>query len=133
LETQGVPVLGYKTEELPAFYTQKSGYKVDYAMDSPEAIASLLKAKWEMGLKGGVVIANPIPEEYSMDPQMINSIIENALDDMKSLGIKGKESTPYLLARIAELSQGNSLHSNVELVYNNVRLASEISKSYFSK
>ena len=132
LETHGVPVLGYKTKELPAFYTQKSGFEVDYAMESAESIATLMKAKWSMGLKGGIVIANPIPEEYSMDLELINSIIQNAIEDMDALGIKGKESTPYLLSRIAELSGGSSLHSNVELVFNNVKLASEISKSYFS-
>ncbi|MDC7235704.1 MAG: pseudouridine-5'-phosphate glycosidase [Spirochaetales bacterium] len=132
LETHGIPVLGYKTEELPAFYTQKSGFKVDFAMESPGQIASLLKAKWDMNLKGGAVIANPIPDEYSMDPDEINTVIEQALNDMDKEGIKGKESTPYLLARIAELSGGNSLHSNVELVFNNVRLASRISREYCS-
>ena len=132
LETHGIPVLGYQTSELPAFYTRKSGFSVDYAMESPEAIASLLKAKWGMGLKGGAIIANPIPEEFSMDPEQINKVIDQALHDMDEKGIKGKESTPYLLARIAELSGGSSLHSNVELVFNNVRLASEISKSYCS-
>ncbi|MDA3957317.1 pseudouridine-5'-phosphate glycosidase [Oceanispirochaeta sp.] len=132
LETQGVPVLGYRTEELPAFYTQRSGYKVDYAMESAESIASLMKAKWNMGLQGGIVIANPIPKEYSMNPEVINNVIEKALKDMASLGIKGKKSTPYLLSRIAELSEGSSLHSNVELVFNNVRLASEISQCYYS-
>nr|WP_199563507.1 MULTISPECIES: pseudouridine-5'-phosphate glycosidase [unclassified Oceanispirochaeta] len=131
LETHGIPVLGYKTEELPAFYTQKSGFKVDYSMESPAEIAGLLKAKWEMNLKGGVVIANPIPDEFSMDPEEINSVIETALKDMKKDGVKGKESTPYLLSRIAELSKGSSLHSNVELVFNNVRLASQISREYY--
>jgi pseudouridylate synthase len=131
LETHGVPVLGYKTEELPAFYTRKSGFKVDYSMESPAEIAALLKAKWEMNLKGGTVIANPIPDEFSMNPDEINSVIETALKDMDRDGVKGKESTPYLLARIAELSKGSSLHSNVELVFNNVRLASQISKEYY--
>ena len=132
LETHGIPVLGYKSSELPAFYTRKSGFKVDYAMENPEAIASLLKAKWEMGLHGGAIIANPIPEQFSMDPEKINAVIEQALNDMDKEGIKGKESTPYLLARIAELSDGDSLHSNVELVFNNVRLASDISTAYSS-
>jgi len=132
LETYGVPVLGYQTDELPAFYTRSSGFKLDYKMDSPESIASLMKAKWGMGLEGGLVIANPIPEEYSMDPEIINSVIEKAIEDMDQLKIKGKESTPFLLARIAELSKGSSLISNVELVYNNVKLASAISKCYFN-
>ncbi|MDC7238722.1 MAG: pseudouridine-5'-phosphate glycosidase [Spirochaetales bacterium] len=132
LETHGVPVLGYQTSELPAFYTRKSGFDVDYAMETPAEIAELLKAKWAMDLKGGAVIANPIPEEFSMDPEVINKVIETALTEMDSKGIKGKESTPFLLSRIAELSSGNSLHSNVELVFNNVRLASEISKSFYA-
>jgi len=131
LETYGVPVLGYKTDELPAFYTRSSGFKLDYEMESPQSIASLMKAKWMMGLEGGIVIANPIPEEFSMDPNIINSVIEEAINEMNHMKIKGKDSTPFLLAKIAELSKGNSLISNVELVYNNVKLASEISKAYF--
>ncbi len=132
LETHGVPVLGYKTSELPAFYTRKSGFNLDYAMETPSEIAELLKAKWAMDLKGGAVIANPIPEEFSMDPEVISGVIETALKEMNAKGIKGKESTPFLLSKIAELSSGNSLHSNVELVFNNVKLASEISKSFYS-
>ena len=125
LETRGVPVVGYGTEELPAFYTRTSGLGVDYRVDSPEELARALDIKWKLGLSGGVVIANPIPQEYSMDPDQINAVIDRALEEMNAQGIKGKESTPFLLARIAELTEGDSLFSNIKLVFNNARLASQ--------
>jgi len=125
LETRGVPVVGYGTQELPAFYTRTSGLGVDYRVDSPEELARALDIKWKLGLSGGVVIANPIPEEFSMDPDQINAVIDRALDEMNAQGIKGKESTPFLLARIAELTEGDSLFSNIKLVFNNARLASQ--------
>jgi len=126
LETKGVPVLGYKTDELPAFYTRKSGFSVDYNMDSPESIAKLLKVKWDLDLHGGVVVANPIPEEFSMDESFITGIIEKAVVEAKEKGIKGKDTTPFLLAKIKEITGGDSLAANIELVYNNARLAAEI-------
>ena len=126
LETKGVPVLGYKTDELPAFYTRKSGFSVDYNMDSPESIAKLLKVKWDLDLHGGVVVANPIPEEFSMDESFITSIIEKAVVEATEKGIKGKDTTPFLLAKIKEITGGDSLAANIELVYNNARLAAEI-------
>ena len=104
LETHGVPVLGYKTKELPAFYTRKSGFNLDYKIDSPEEIAELLHTKWELGLNGGAVIANPIPEEYSMDSEVINKVIENAILEADKLGIKGKDTTPFLLDKIQKLT-----------------------------
>lgn len=130
LETLGVPVLGYQTDELPAFYTRKSGFKVDYNLQSPQEIASLLKAKWDLGLKGGVVIANPIPEDNSMDFDRMTNAIEQAIIEQNKLGIKGKESTPFLLAKVKELTQGKSLESNISLVKNNVILASKLAVAF---
>lgn len=126
LETKGVEVLGYQTKELPAFYTRDSGLDLDYLMNDASEIASLMNAKWSIGLKGGVLIANPIPLAYSMDRIEIENSIDKALQEAKSLGIHGKETTPYLLAKIKELTQGDSLKANLELVYNNARIASKI-------
>lgn len=125
LETKGVPVIGYGTEELPAFYTRKSGFKVDYRLDSPEELAATFKAKQDMGLGGGMLVTNPIPEEYSMDHERINAAIDQAIEDSRTLGIHGKETTPYLLARIKDLTGGDSLASNIQLVLNNARLAAK--------
>jgi len=126
LETYGVPVLGYKTKELPAFYTQKSGFEVDYQLNTVKQIANFLKVKWEMNLKGGVVIANPIPTEFQLDYNSINEIIHNAILESEDNGIKGKEITPFLLDKVKELSYGKSLEANVQLVYNNAKLAAQI-------
>lgn len=126
LETHGVPVVGYETEELPAFYTRKSGFSVDYRCDSAKEIADALSAKWGLGLNGGMVVANPIPEAYAMDYDTITKAIEEALQEADEKGIKGKESTPFLLAKIKDLTGGSSLDSNIQLVYNNVALASDI-------
>ena len=123
LETKGVPVIGYGTEELPAFYTRKSGFKVDYRLDTPGELAAAFRAKLEMGLKGGMLVTNPIPEEYSMDPDRINAAIDQAVAEAKQQGIQGKETTPFLLARIKDLTGGDSLASNIQLVLNNARLA----------
>ena len=125
LETKGVPVIGYGTEELPAFYTRKSGFKVDYRVDSPEELAAIFKAKQEMGLVGGMLVTNPIPEEYSMDPDRINKAIDEAITEAKALGIHGKETTPFLLAKIKDITGGDSLASNIQLVLNNARLAAK--------
>lgn len=125
LETYGVPVVGFRTEEMPAFYTVRSGFKVDYRLDSPQEIASFLNCKWNLGLNGGVIIANPIPEEYSMDYNTINDTINSAVQEAEQKGIKGKEITPFLLSRIKELTHGESLNSNIHLVYNNARLAAQ--------
>lgn len=126
LETHGVPVIGYQTEEMPAFYTRKSGFKVDYKVDSPKEIADALRAKWDLGLKGGMVIANPIEEQYQMDYDTINRAIEKALKEASENGIRGKESTPFLLAKVKELTGGDSLESNIRLVYNNAELGAKI-------
>jgi len=126
LETRGVPVIGFRTDELPAFYTRHSGFKLEYRQETPEEIAKMLKTKWEMGLHGGVVIANPISEEHSMARDVIDRAIEAALGDAEAAGISGKAITPYLLARIEELTKGESLASNIELVLGNGALAAEI-------
>ena len=123
LETKGVPVIGYGTEELPAFYTRRSGFKVDYRIDTPEELAAAFRAKLEMGLKGGMLVTNPIPEEYSMDPDRINAAIDQAVAECNEKGIKGKDTTPFLLARIKDITGGDSLASNIQLVLNNARLA----------
>ena len=125
LETKGVPVIGYGTEELPAFYTRTSGFKVDYRIDTPEELAAAFRAQQEMGLGGGMLVTNPIPEEYSMDPVRINAAIDQAVADSRRLGIHGKETTPYLLARVKELTGGDSLAANIQLVLNNARLAAQ--------
>ncbi|MEJ2043314.1 MAG: pseudouridine-5'-phosphate glycosidase [Reinekea sp.] len=128
LETQGVPVLGYQTEVLPAFYTRTSSETVDYRMETAEQIANFLNIKWALKLNGGVVIANPIPESAAMQEVVINQAIEQALNEAKQQGIQGKESTPFLLTRVAQLTGGNSLASNIELVLNNARLAAQVAQ-----
>lgn len=130
LETKGVPVIGYGTEMLPAFYTRTSAYKVNYRMDTPLEIAKTLKVKWDLGLDGGVLITNPIPEEYSLDESIMNEAIDKAIFLMNEQGIKGKDQTPFLLKTIVELTGGNSLESNIKLVFNNCKLAALIAKEY---
>ena len=123
LETHGVPVLGYGTEELPAFYTRHSGFKVDYRVDSPEELAKIFRTSLELGLGGGMLVTNPIPEEYSMDPAVINAAIDRAVAEAEEKGVHGKEITPFLLARVKDLTGGDSLESNIRLVFNNAALA----------
>ena len=125
LETKGVPVLGYQTEELPAFYTRHSGFKVDYRVDTPEELAAIYTAQREMGAKTGLLVTNPIPEEYSMDKAVIDAAIDTAIAEANANGIKGKATTPFLLAKVKELTGGDSLDSNIQLVYNNARLAAK--------
>lgn len=132
LETNGVPVIGYQTMELPAFYTRQSGLKVDYQLNSPQEIANFLHDKWVLNLNGGVVVANPIPEAFQMDYNQMMTSIDEALLEAKKLGIKGKESTPFLLEKIANLTKGESLESNIKLVFNNASLAAKIA-CYFVK
>lgn len=129
LETKGVTVIGYQTDELPAFYTRKSGFSVDYRMDTPKEIADTLIAHDALGFNGGTLIVNPIPEEYSMDKEYIDRVIEEAIKEADENGIKGKKLTPFLLAKIKDITGGESLNSNVALVYNNVRLASRIASA----
>ena len=130
LETHGVTVIGYGTKELPAFYTRKSGFGVDYELDTPEELAKAFHVKQELGMKGGMLVTNPVPEEYSMDPNVINSAIEKAVKEAKKLGIHGKETTPYLLAKIKEITGGDSLVANIALVKNNAALAAKTAAEY---
>ena len=128
LETKGVPVIGYGTDELPAFYTRHSGYRVDYRIDSPQELAAAFQAKMEMGLRGGMLVTNPIPEEFSMPADVINRAIDEALTEAHRLGIRGKEITPYLLDKIQQLTGGDSLAANIQLVLNNARLAARTAR-----
>ena len=130
LETKGVPVLGYQTEELPAFYTRSSGFNVDYRVDTEEELAKVFKVQGELGMKGGLLVTNPIPEEYAMPLDVINKAIDQAVAESVEQGIRGKASTPFLLARGAELPGGDSLESNIRLVYNNAALAARTAVKY---
>ena len=125
LETKGVPVIGYQTEELPAFYTRHSGFGVDYRIDTPQDLAAAFRAKLQLGLKGGMLVTNPIPEQYSMPADVINKAIDEAVAEAERLGIHGKKCTPFLLAKIKDLTGGDSLAANIELVLNNARLAAQ--------
>ncbi|MBQ6974301.1 MAG: pseudouridine-5'-phosphate glycosidase [Oscillospiraceae bacterium] len=125
LETKGVPVIGYQTKELPAFYTRHSGFGVDYQLDSPAELAAAFRCQREMGLKTGMLVTNPIPEQYSMDSAVINAAIDRAIAEAAEQGIHGKATTPFLLARVKDLTGGDSLESNIRLVYNNAALAAE--------
>ena len=129
LETQGVPVIAYKTLDFPAFYTQKSGFNADYQLDTPTQIAALLRAKWAMNLRGGVVIGNPIPDKYSIPNAEIDGVIGVALAAAAEQQIKGKAITPFLLSYIEQHTKGHSLASNIELVCNNAALAAQIAAS----
>ena len=128
LETNGVPVVGFGTEEFPAFYTRKSGFGVDYKIDSSMEVANALKAKWDLDLKGGMVIGNPIPKEFEMDYDTINSAIESALKEADENNITGKKVTPFLLDKVKTITAGKSLDANIELVYNNAKVAAQIAK-----
>ena len=130
LETFGVPVLGYQTENFPAFYCEESGYKVDYKVDDAKTVAEILKKKWDLNMKGGVLVGNPIPHEYSMDHKVIDEVIEKALRMAKENNIHGKDTTPFLLATIKDLTGGDSLASNLQLAYNNARVASKIAVEF---
>ena len=125
LETKGVTVIGYGTEELPAFYTRRSGFGVDYRLDTPEELAKAFHVKRELNLRGGMLVTNPIPEAYSMDKAVIDKAIDTALAEAKEQGIHGKAVTPFLLAKVKDLTGGDSLNSNIQLVYNNARLAAK--------
>ena len=133
LETKGVPVIGYQTEELPAFYTRHSGFSVDYRVDTPQELADIFNTKIQLGLKGGMLVTNPIPEEYSMPAEVINKAIDDAISEAERLGIHGKKVTPFLLAKVKELTGGDSLQSNIQLVLNNARLAAQTAKAMMNK
>ena len=130
LETLGVPVLGYGTDEFPSFFSRSSGFGAPMRVDSPAEVAALMRAKWDLGLAGGVVVANPIPAESEIPAGEIGAIIDRALADMDSLGITGKDATPYLLGRIVEISDGASLTANIALVEHNARLGAAIAREH---
>ncbi len=129
LETQGVPVIGYQTDVWPAFYTRRTEFAVDYRLESPEEIAAVLRKKYAVGLEGGVVICVPVPQAYAMDEKEIEAVISKALKEMDARGITGKETTPFLLEKIAEITGGNSLKTNIQLVLNNAAIASQVAKT----
>ena len=128
LETKGVPVFGYQTDYMPAFFTRKSEFKVDYNIKNPKEAAEAAKAQWELGLEGGILLTNPIPESDSMDEEKINTAIEKALVEAEEKGIHGKETTPFLLSKVLEVTEGKSLEANIALVKNNARLGAEVAK-----
>ncbi len=130
LETKGVPVLGFGTDELPAFYTRTSGLSVDRRVENAEEVARIVRAKRELGLDGGVLVTNPIPEQWSMEPEVINAAIDKALAEMDAAGVHGKECTPFLLAKVKEITGGDSLEANIQLVYNNARVGAAIARAY---
>ncbi|CDH23542.1 pseudouridine-5'-phosphate glycosidase [Xenorhabdus bovienii] len=130
LETHGVPLVGYQTEKLPAFFCRTSPFTVSVTLENPQQIARAMKAKWNSGLRGGLVIANPIPEPFAMPEAQINAAIEQATREAQEQGIHGKESTPFLLTRVSELTGGESLQANIELVFNNAKLAAQIAIAY---
>lgn len=130
LETKGVPILGYKTDKLPAFYTRSSKFNVDYRVDSPLEAAKAFEAQRGAGLHTGMLMANPIPEEFSMDEEMINNAIEAAVKEAEEKGVKGKDSTPFLLSKVKDITGGSSLDANIELVFNNAKVAAQIAKAY---
>ena len=126
LETKGVPVVGYQTNTLPAFYSRSSGFAVDYRVDTAADVAAALRTKWGIGLDGGMVVAVPIPEQHALDNDEIDSVIDQAIIEMQQQGITGKDTTPFLLASIAERTGGRSLEANIQLVLNNARVAAEV-------
>lgn len=133
LETFGVPVLGYKTKKMPAFFTRESKFELDYKVESPEEIAKTAKTKWDLGIDGGIVVANPVPAENAMDEELIDAAIERALVEADEKGIHGKECTPFLLSKVLEVTEGKSLVTNIALVKNNCELGAKIARSYYEK
>ncbi|MDN7229210.1 pseudouridine-5'-phosphate glycosidase [Planococcus liqunii] len=130
LETKGVPVIGYKTDKMPAFYTQASEFDLTFRADDVDILAKVLKAKWDLGLKGGAVVANPIPAEHAMEESFINGIIDQAMVEAKENGIAGKETTPFLLGKVKELTEGTSLVANIELVKHNAEVGAKLAVAY---
>ncbi|RFB31693.1 pseudouridine-5'-phosphate glycosidase [Brevibacillus sp. VP] len=133
LETQGVPVVGYKTDEFPSFYSRKSGYGVDFKLDTPDSVASVMDTKWKLGMQGGMVISNPVPEESALPYDQIEAAIQQALAEAKENNIAGKKVTPFLLSKVKELTAGKSLETNIALVYHNAEVAAKIAVEYKKK
>jgi pseudouridine-5'-phosphate glycosidase len=130
LETRGVPVIAYGTDEFPAFFSRSSGHEAPLRADSAAEIAAVMATKWRLGIAGGVAVVNPIPAEDEIPAEQISGIIDQALADMEAAGIHGKEATPYLLGRIVEITDGASLTANIALVNNNARLGAELAREY---
>lgn len=130
LETKGVPVIGFQTDEMPAFYTRSSGFDLTFRSDDSVELAKVLKAQWDLGIKGGAVIANPIPAEHALDESFINGIIAQAMAEANSNGISGKEVTPFLLGKVKELTEGKSLVANIELVKHNAVVGAQLAVAY---
>ena len=130
LETMGVPVIGWQTDDFPAFYTRKSGFSADSRVDTPEEIAGIMAAKWELGIKGGIILACPVPEEYAMDDAVIGAAILEAVSLAEEEGVHGKESTPYILGKVLEATGGSSLETNMRLVWNNCSVAADVALAY---
>lgn len=126
LETKGIAVIGYKTDTVPLFFTRKSNYKCEQVSDSVENLANIIRYNDEIGLNQGSLIVNPIPEEYSLDEELMNTAIDKALKEMNNLQIQGKDVTPYLLSKVVELTEGKSLESNIALIKNNAKLAGQL-------
>ncbi|WP_040975304.1 pseudouridine-5'-phosphate glycosidase [Necropsobacter massiliensis] len=133
LETKGVPVIGYQTQNLPAFFTRDSGLPLALSSDNLSHIATMIKIKWELGLNGGIVVANPIPEQDALNPDYINGIIESAVKEAEEKGIKGKDITPFLLGKIVEMTGGKSLEANIKLVKNNAKIGAILAVQYFNQ
>ncbi|AYB41177.1 pseudouridine-5'-phosphate glycosidase [Brevibacillus laterosporus] len=133
LETQGVPVVGYKTDEFPSFYSRKSGYGVDFKLDTPDSVASVMDTKWKLGMQGGMVVSNPVPEESALPYDQIEAAIQQALAEAKENNIAGKKVTPFLLSKVKELTAGKSLETNIALVYHNAEVAAKIAVEYKKK
>ncbi|KKX54973.1 pseudouridine-5'-phosphate glycosidase [Brevibacillus borstelensis] len=133
LETQGVPVVGYRTDEFPSFFARESGFGVDFRLDAPEEVATVMDTKWKLGLDGGLVIANPVPEKDALDHGKIEAVILQALKEAKENGIAGKKVTPFLLSKVKELTEGNSLQTNIALVKHNAAVAAQIAAAYHKK
>lgn len=130
LETKGVPVIGYQTDDMPAFYTRSSGFDLTFRSDDAAELAQVLKAKWDLGITGGAVIANPIPAEHALEESFINGIIAQAMAEANENGISGKEVTPFLLGKVKELTEGKSLVANIELVKHNAKVGAELAVAY---
>lgn len=130
LETQGVPVFSYQTKEFPSFYTRKSGFEVLYKLEDAKMTANIMKSKWDLNLKGGIVIANPVPKEFEMDEKIITDAITSSLKECKEKNIVGKEITPFLLGKIKEVTKGASLDTNIQLIYNNAKVGAQIAVEY---
>ncbi|WP_273398774.1 pseudouridine-5'-phosphate glycosidase [Traorella massiliensis] len=130
LETKDVPVIGLQTDSFPAFFTPKSEYRIDYRMNNIDEAAAFMKAKWDLGFKGSVILANPVPDEFAMDEDKINAAIDEATRLAEELNIKGEKSTPFLLSKVCELTNGDSLKTNIEIIRNNTKVAALVAKAY---